>query len=177
MRLENTYFKSEERPLNFLHIWQLTRILLLLLATDFTFKGRRRSGLLLLLTADLTFEGWRRSGLETTNSKLRALLLISSKYTSEINIIHEPTYRFIRLLLFLTIALWTPLRCVRKLSKRENGLDLQPVKKQWYTSMSTVAEGCLLLVCRSKSFVVLNPEVYPGTWYVNGFVCRKLCLL
>jgi hypothetical protein len=42
-----------------------------------------------------------------------------------------------------------------------------------------MAEGCLLLVCLSRSFVVLNPVVrrHPGTVHVNGFVCRKSCFL
>jgi hypothetical protein len=46
-------------------------------------------------------------------------------------------------------------------------------------AVSGIAEGCLLLVCLSRSFVVLNPSVreHPRTVHKNGFLCRKSCFL
>ena len=79
---------------------------------------------------------------------------------------------------------WTRLRWLLKLSSRGHdfSLDLHPCTWQRYLFLGPeagAAWGCLLLVCLSRSFVVLNPRVHvqPGYSHTKGFLCRRSCFL
>lgn len=82
-------------------------------------------------------------------------------------------------------ASWVRLKWLRKLSSRGHALslDVHPGTTQWYffigSAFDVVAKGCLLLVCLSRSLVVLNPSILgqPGQPHLKGFLCLKSCFL